>query len=301
MRALRYEEPVDPDAPNSTYAFALGFVGANKRVLEFGCATGHVSQALRDQGCHVTGIEIDPDAAAIAADRADEVIVVDVEADDFLTHLPSPPYEVAMFGDVLEHLRDPLRVLRATRTVLEPHGMLVVSLPNIAHVDVRLSLLRGHFTYSDIGLLDETHLHFFTRESVDRLLRDAGFVVVAVERVRVPAFVTELGLERDEYDPDLVASILEDPEAETYQFVMKAVLDTGDQAVRELADRCVRLDDELRTAQAEALELRAQLTEANGHLDALRTQVSNLDAALTGLKSSKLFRWTRPLRSLFSR
>ena len=141
------------------------------RVLDVGCASGHLAQALTaERGCSVVGLEVDPQAAAEARARGVEVLERDVERDG----LDPAGFDVVVFGDVLEHLRDPASVLRAAR----PAPLVVVSLPNIAHWTARREVLRGRFPQEDFGLFDRTHLRFFTRASAHALAREAGFSLV---------------------------------------------------------------------------------------------------------------------------
>ena len=141
------------------------------RVLDVGCASGHLAAALVAQrGCTVVGLERDAAAAEEARARAIEVEERDVERDG----LEASGFDAVVFGDVLEHLRDPVAVLRGARAA----PLAVVSLPNIAHWTARRALLRGRFPREDFGLFDRTHLHFFTRTTAHALARDAGFAVV---------------------------------------------------------------------------------------------------------------------------
>jgi 2-polyprenyl-3-methyl-5-hydroxy-6-metoxy-1,4-benzoquinol methylase len=279
-----YDTDFDPEAPNDARAEALRLVGGNKRVLEFGCATGRVTKALVDRGCRVTGIEIDNDAAEHARAYADEVVVLDLDYDEFEAKLSGQQWEVALFGDVLEHLRDPLRVLRATRQLLDRQGTVVLSVPNVAYADVRLALLNGQFPYGPYGLLDRTHLRFFTRDTITQLLDDAGFVAVDVHRIIMPAFTSELELRRDSFPPAVVDAVLADPEAEAYQYVVRAVIDSGDAVVRDLAERCRQLEQELWATK-------------------IRYEVDTLEAAaeLSAIKNGRLMRYSAPLRKLYHR
>lgn len=145
------------------------------RVLEFGCATGYMSRVLRvDRGCQVTGFEYSPAAAQQAAPFCELMGGRGIEDERCWAPLTGP-YDVAVFGDVLEHLRDAETVLRRTRELLATDGRLLVSLPNVAHHTVRWQLLRGHFDYTESGLLDDTHLHFCTRSSMLATLRHCGY------------------------------------------------------------------------------------------------------------------------------
>src|SRR5215471_6584993 len=219
------------DAPGSTHNLVLSLVPSQARVLEFGCATGYMSKVLRERlGCTVTGIEVDERAAEQARGRADRVIVGDAEHLDLTEALGSEHFDVVLFADVLEHLRDPSAMLLRVRSFLGENGLVVASIPNIAHGSVRVALLGGDFRYTRKGLLDDSHLRFFTRESVIALFEDAGYVISEWRHKRVPIDQTEVVPS----DAALIESVRQplesDPDATTYQFVVaarKAELDTA--------------------------------------------------------------------------
>ncbi len=149
----RYDIQVDPSSPNNAHAFAVNFVGWNRRVLELGAASGHVTRALVDQHCRVTSIEYEAEAAQELEGMAVEVIVGDLNDPDIFAGL-SPEFDTVLAGDVLEHLLRPHEVLRRAAQLLKPGGQVVVSLPNVGHVDVRLSLMQGTWDYRPWGLMD---------------------------------------------------------------------------------------------------------------------------------------------------
>jgi SAM-dependent methyltransferase len=242
-------------------------IGSGKRVLEFGCASGYMSELLAGAGCRVTGIEIDPKAAAEARNFCDEVIVADLDARPIVDLLPATPFDVAVFGDVLEHLRDPWKMLDDTRAFLAPDGFAVLSVPNIAHGSVRLSLLRGNFDYTSEGLLDDTHLRFFTLKSLRELCLRAGYSIEAIERTKVPIFETghsHPNLDPADFDPSVIASIQEDPEHDTLQFIIKAVPLDDRSKFDHAVDRCLEAQTLAESLQAK-LE-RALRPEANSFL-----------------------------------
>ncbi len=218
-----YEVPVDPDAENNCHAFALSFIGYNKSVLEVGCSTGYFTKAMVARGCNVVGLEIDPNAAKEAEQWAERVVVGDIDDEDIWGYVKDESFDVVVLGDVLEHLRDPLASLRHAVRKLKPSGFVVTSLPNIAHGDIRMSLLLGRFQYRDVGLLDRTHIHFFTLDSMRELMKEAGLIVADTKRVVVPLFQSEIGVRRDEIGASTLDQLLTDPEAESYQFVSKSV------------------------------------------------------------------------------
>src|SRR3954470_24112101 len=151
-------------------------VASGARVLDVGCASGYLARELRSRGCTVVGIEPDTVNATQARTHCEAVIVGDFEQPEDRERLPAP-FDYVLFGDVLEHLRDPWAALAGTHELLRPAGRVVVSIPNIAHWSARREILRGRFPYADHGLFDRTHLRFFTRETAHDLVASAGYVV----------------------------------------------------------------------------------------------------------------------------
>jgi SAM-dependent methyltransferase len=155
-----------------------------KRILEVGCARGRLGHELKlqDPSRYVAGVEQHPDAAEVARERLDDVFILDVQLD-------TPPIEPGsldclLLGDVLEHLVDPEEVLRRYRDLLSGDGLVLISVPNVQHFSVIKSLLRGDFMYQPSGLLDSTHLRFFTYMSFAKLMLDAGFLPGIEHRIR---------------------------------------------------------------------------------------------------------------------
>ncbi|HEY9900170.1 MAG TPA: glycosyltransferase [Pantanalinema sp.] len=157
-----------------------------KRILEVGCAAGYLGAWLKEQNPtrEVVGFEAFPEAALEARMRLDAVVEGDVETLD----LPYPEgyFDCILYGDVLEHLRDPGAVLAKHRRHLAPGGEVLVCLPNVAHWSVIGELLSGAFTYADEGLLDRTHLRFFTQQSFAQLLAQSGLRVLEASTIDVP-------------------------------------------------------------------------------------------------------------------
>lgn len=143
-------------------------------VLDLGCASGGLLAALADEAGRRVGVEIDPAAAATAAAHADAVHAGSLESVD----LDGERFDVVVLGDVVEHVADPLAVLRRAATWSTPGGRLIISLPNVAHWSVRLSLLAGRWDYTDRGILDDTHLRFFTWRTGAELVESAGLRIL---------------------------------------------------------------------------------------------------------------------------
>jgi 2-polyprenyl-3-methyl-5-hydroxy-6-metoxy-1,4-benzoquinol methylase len=162
-----------------THEVLLRQVPAASSVLDIGCSTGYVGDALRARNCRVWGVDRDAAAAAKAKASYEEVYVLDLDECDGLPW-PEISFDVVLCADVIEHLRDPARALRLVRRYVSPRGRLVLSVPNVAHVSVRLPLLVGRFEYRRSGILDETHLRLFTFRTARTLVESSGF---AIERV----------------------------------------------------------------------------------------------------------------------
>jgi SAM-dependent methyltransferase len=149
-----------------------------KSVLDVGCGTGALGELLQSNGNRVEGITSSSDEARIAADRLDQVHLLDLNQLSQSNAPFSGPFDALVFGDVLEHLLDPMVALRILLRFLAPGGRVYVSLPNVACFYVRFGLLCGQFKMSGRGgILDETHLHFYTRGTARRMLEQAGLTV----------------------------------------------------------------------------------------------------------------------------
>ena len=182
MSVSPYRLKDDPHSSHSVILSRLG-EGRGRKALDVGAADGFLAERLTAQGWSVTALERDPELAARARGRCKEVVVADLESAPPLLH---GPFDAIVYGDVLEHLSDPGAVLRALDQTLAPGGTVIVSVPNVAHLWVRLSLLAGRFDYADRGILDRTHLRFFTRRTLRELLRAAGLTVVELAVTPVP-------------------------------------------------------------------------------------------------------------------
>ncbi len=152
-------------------------------VLEVGTATGYLTSEMVKRGCVVTGIEQDPEMAKLAEKYCDKMVVGDVENLD-LSQLGT--YDAIILGDVVEHLRNPREFLQKTGKLLNKGGKILISLPNVANIWVRLNLLFGRFNYTRVGILDETHLSFFTLESSKKIARDCGLEVISTNVTPIP-------------------------------------------------------------------------------------------------------------------
>jgi 2-polyprenyl-3-methyl-5-hydroxy-6-metoxy-1,4-benzoquinol methylase len=277
-------------------------VGCNKRVLELGAAGGHVTRALVARHCRVTAIEYDADAAQDLKGIADDVVVADLNDPGTLARYTAE-FDVVLAGDVLEHLLDPQAVLNRMARLIVPGGKIVLSVPNIAHADIKMSLLQGRFEYTPWGLLDRTHTRFFTLNSLRDLVRQAGLRIVVLERVRRPAFETEQRIDRQTVSTAILDEVMLDPESETYQFVVTAVPDDGDYAATLLAHKYedLRLAHERTEIELtrQKLAFERQHQEHLARIQEIDDQRRTAEDGIARLQGTRLFRYTRALRHLY--
>lgn len=160
-------------------------LGAANRVLDVGTATGYLGAMLHQRGFrHLTGVERNHQWAAQARPFYEAIEALDIEVDA----LPWPAgfFDVIICADVLEHVRAPEQILKRLLPLIKPGGRLILSMPNVAHWSMRVSLLLGRFDYVDSGILDRDHLRFFTRASARRMLRSAGLTIQGDMAIPLP-------------------------------------------------------------------------------------------------------------------
>ncbi len=163
-------------------------------LLDLGFGSGDLVRRIRPRCRYLCGIEADAEAAREADDVLDDVYVGDLS--EGLLRSWASSFDVIVAGDILEHLSRPETLMAPIRSLLAPGGILLLSLPNIANVTTRLALLAGRFDYSERGILDRTHLRFFTRASARDLLVSYGFRIVGEWATPMPVELAFLALAR---------------------------------------------------------------------------------------------------------
>lgn len=221
----KYDFELDMKTQNSN-SVILNNIKPGTKVFEMGCAHGRMTKYLKETlGCRVSVAEVDTEAAEVASQWAEKAYVGyggldfgDVEASSFW-HGKDNDYDYVIFADVLEHLLQPQEVLRNSKVLLKPGGSIWISIPNIAYNGVIIDLINDKFTYRETGLLDNTHLRFFTINSLDKMVKKAGFKIVNEQNLKNFLRNSEF---KDAYTqvPPQVATFLKfRPTGEVYQMV----------------------------------------------------------------------------------
>lgn len=193
-------------------------------VLDLGCGTGALGRWLARQELLVLdGVTLSEAEARIARPSYRQIVVADLETIDLATHFTAGTYDAIVCADVLEHLRNPGVLLAQCRKLLAPHGRLLVSIPNAAYAGLVSELMGGEFRYREEGLLDRTHLRFFTRRSLLDFLVAHEWKILALDAVYRPLHESEFSQPFDALPPAVSRYLLAQPDALTYQFVLSAV------------------------------------------------------------------------------
>jgi SAM-dependent methyltransferase len=178
-----YTFKTSPYSSHSLLLRALPRDGAGRTVLDVGCGSGYLGAVLAQRGYDVTGIER---SSRYREPFPASVRLIEADLENGLPDLPAAAFDYVLCADILEHLRDPGRLLQQIRPVLRPGGSLIASLPNSGNVYFRLNILAGRFPQDDKGLFDRTHVRFFMWSGWSDLLQQAGWSIRSVEPTAIP-------------------------------------------------------------------------------------------------------------------
>ena len=219
----RYDRLLDPTGDDSLAKIAR-WVASGSKVLDLGTGNGALGQYLSsEKSCIVDGIELSSERAKRAAPHYRKLQVADLELVKLATLFTEGLYDTIVCADILEHLRVPGDVLDQLPSLLAEDGSILLSIPNVAHMGLVANLLAGEFQYRPEGLLDETHLRFFTRKSLVELLESHGLTPIKLDRV-MDLGNSEYRLRHLQAFPPRIRSYLRAlPESLTYQFVVEVV------------------------------------------------------------------------------
>jgi SAM-dependent methyltransferase len=257
----KYSRNMPPDLKRAI-GWLYDYIEPGKYFLDFGCSTGYFGSLIRDaKQCRVYGVEVSSDADQ-ARKALDGVYSFDLDG-TWPKSIYERKYNYLFFGDVLEHLKDPAAVLKKAKRLLREDGKIFVSIPNIAHISVRLELMRGGFEYEPMGILDSTHLKYFTLKTFVDMVNAVGYRVEHVDfsvndypYEMITKILKDSGLEPNK----LFWDIVESKEARAYQY--KFVLAPTDKKIEQAELLTAPLPDKpesQRDAYLEDLRLQAKL------------------------------------------
>ena len=242
----KYDVELDLSTKNSL-SIIIKHLEANSRVLEFGPANGRLTKYMTEQmNCEVDIVEIDQasgeDAARYAKNACLGPIEGDAEKNIWFEKLKHEHYDYIIFADILEHLRNPRKLLTTSKGLLKENGKILVSVPNIANNAIIANLLRNQFCYTPTGLLDNTHIHFFTGPSFMEMAAESGFHVHSVEGTYQEIGESEVPVSYHDLDRDVIKILKARPGGDVYQyiFVLEDSKNTTDKTTRYKIDTIPR-------------------------------------------------------------
>jgi O-antigen biosynthesis protein len=198
----------------------LYFITPNANVLEFGSATGYNTRYMAEKlNCTVTCIERSTEMAEMGMKYAEKMIVADVETYAWEKEL-TEKYDLIVFADILEHLSNPANIIKRVLPFLKEDGYIITSIPNIAHNSILMELRNGTFKYNETGLLDNTHIHFFTRKDIDDMFEENNLYCVAEENKKIRPCDTEFHTYYIQ-NPLFALSLINNKDGHVYRYVQK--------------------------------------------------------------------------------
>ncbi|MDO5626114.1 MAG: glycosyltransferase [Pseudomonadota bacterium] len=229
-----YNRDIHADQRTSLSVLAA-HIAPGTRVLDLGCGSGAIGRYLAERDGSsagpIDGLTISADEAALAAPHYRRVEVADLDASDLTALFPAASYDAIVCADVLEHILGADRVLAACRHLLAPGGRALLSIPNAGYSGLVAELMAGEFRYRPEGLLDETHLRFFTRRTLMRFLAECRWAVEQVDTVQRQLPESEFHTAFDALPPAVARYLLALPDALTYQFIVVTRPAAADEAV----------------------------------------------------------------------
>ncbi len=218
-----YEREISNTERSSLSVLAGLIAPQDASVLDLGLGSGALGRHLVARGAKAPdGVTYNPAEADLARPHYGRVEVADLEQADLPTMFAGQRYDFIVCADVLEHLRQPERVMAACRELLTPTGQVLISVPNVGYAGLMGELMAGEFKYRPEGLLDNTHLRFFTRRSMQRFLQECGWHAVGWDTVARELPDSEFAVAFDKLPPPVARHLLSLPDALSYQFIVQA-------------------------------------------------------------------------------
>ena len=291
------------DAKNEAWYKIVNLVPENASILDIGCSSGNLGATLKkDKNATVVGIDLDKGDVELAKEKLSKATVVNIEKEDF-SGLGT--FDVVIMADVIEHLVDPVSVLKKVKKNLKKGGIFIFSVPNMANSTIRIKLLSGKFEYKNWGLLDKTHIHFYDREELERVFIESGYEVTKTDDTvrEIPKEILKKELKKiglnssDEFHKHMTG-----PDSITYQFIgvaklsnkkRKLKLETTSSldSVSEEIDRIISFKDKEIQRHIEIIN------RLEGEKENLTQEMNNLKTHINSIESSKAWKVVKQVRN----
>ncbi|WP_217593040.1 glycosyltransferase [Cohnella sp. GbtcB17] len=216
---LKYDHEIN-FSETTSHKIILDQIEPNSKVLELGTATGYMTKYMKETlGCFITGIEMDSQSARIASQYCEELVLADLEDLSWFPKISNREFDYIICADVLEHLRNPSEVLLNAIKLLKKNGTVIVSVPNIGHNAIIMDLINGKFNYRKLGLLDDTHVKFFTRENLLNMLDEVELTPINITATFALPENTEFQQNYGLVSDGFRSSLTSNKDGHVYQFI----------------------------------------------------------------------------------
>ena len=218
---MKYQFRIREINPDTTHGKILAEVPPGCRVLECGSAEGYMTEFMkRGLGCKVSVVEMDQDGFHKSMENAEDGYCGSLQEEGCWEHFKGQQFDCILFADVLEHLTNPMFAVLKARELLADNGVMVISIPNVCHNDIILRMYYDCFTYTNMGLLDNTHVHFWGFRDFSRFLNEAGMAITKVTDQIMITGTTEQRINLEGADRDLLAALEKHTLGSVYQFIV---------------------------------------------------------------------------------
>ena len=203
-------------SPNNSFSKIVSLLPLNpKNILDIGCSSGFLGKYIKAKHkCFYCGLDNNSSDLVIAKKFIDKTIIINLETQKIVTQTPSVKFDVIILADILEHLTHPEKILKQLPKISAPHATIIISVPNIIHQSVLINLLQRKWEYQSTGIMDNTHLRFFSKISISKLITNSGFkinkIISTTKNEKLPLFLKPLRL------------YLQHPDFSNYQYIIKA-------------------------------------------------------------------------------
>jgi len=224
-------------------AWIANTVEPESRVLEFGPANGRLTKHLKKtKNCQIDIVEIDEESGMQASKYAVNAMIGEEKGDieKYYWLETEEKYDFVIFADVLEHLVNPWEVLKRCKKIIKSNGRILVSVPNVAHNSIIIDLINDKFQYNPTGLLDNTHLRFFTKGSFEKMAQNEGWVVVEERHNNIRVGETEIENTYADVPKEVYKALISRPQGNVYQYMFALALST--EYLKGNRERIVSLD-----------------------------------------------------------
>jgi 2-polyprenyl-3-methyl-5-hydroxy-6-metoxy-1,4-benzoquinol methylase len=313
-----YKRKIDTDTEDSLTKI-IKLIQPETNILELGPATGYLTEYLKTKlNCRVDCVEKSEEMAKQAQLFCNQMIIKDIDHLDWESHFQDKTYDYIIMADVLEHLKEDERTLKACRKLLKSNGALILSIPNIAHAVIIGGLFKGRFDYNDEGLLDKTHLRFYTEESIEKLIIQSGFSVQRIDPIYTLPEDTVINDSLTDLPFEIQKEIYNLKNSLVYQFIIvctpeteflvrqsrnnqltPSTTDMRKAYIRSLHERIASLERDHQQLLSEQKERHQKdVDHLKNKLKESKQEISHLAEQVNTLKNNLLFRVYRKIRKL---